>query len=235
MINDLAARKYFGAEPAVGRQVDMNGMREVIGVVQSVRLNGPEQALWPEIYLPLLQTRVTRGDLIVRTTGADVVKPVQDAIGDMATAGPGGDAVSLLGLYRDKTAARRFNMMLMSLFGAVALLVAAVGVYGVMAYGVQRRVREIGVRMALGAAPRQILGEVVTQALRYVGLGAAIGLAAAWAFGRTIASLLFEVGPHDVIVYGSVALVLAAVGLVAAVVPARRAAGVDPLIALRAE
>jgi ABC-type antimicrobial peptide transport system permease subunit len=134
-----------------------------------------------------------------------------------------------------QVAQRRFNMLLLGLFGLLGLVISAVGIYGVMAYIVAQRTPEIGIRMALGAAPSQILGDVLTRATSYVAIGLALGMGGAWALARFVQRFLFEVQPHDRVVYVSVAAVLLAAGVVAALIPARRAARVDPIVALRAE
>jgi ABC-type antimicrobial peptide transport system permease subunit len=138
--------------------------------------------------------------------------------------------------YLDTTLAQqRLNMLLLGLFGSVALAIAAVGLYGVMAYAVVQRTKEIGVRMALGAVPGMILRSVLGRAGGYVVLGLTLGLAAARELARFAETFLFQVQPHDVRMYICGGAVLAAAGVVAAVVPALRAARVDPVIALRAD
>jgi putative ABC transport system permease protein len=132
-------------------------------------------------------------------------------------------------------AGRRFNMMLLSLFGLLGLVIAAIGIYGVMAYVVTERTQEIGIRMALGALPSSILMSVFRGAMLLMTAGFAIGLFAAWALAGSIKGFLFEVQAHDPTVYTGALAVLAMAGLTAAFFPARRAARVDPVIALRAE
>jgi ABC-type antimicrobial peptide transport system permease subunit len=130
---------------------------------------------------------------------------------------------------------RRFAMALVTLFGLVGLAIAAVGLYGVMAYAVVQRTRELGVRVALGAAPARLVRLVLRQALVYLALGLAIGLAGARVLGRFVEGLLFEVTPHDVSTYVVVTAILAIAGLLAALAPALRASRVDPVSSLRAE
>ena len=130
-------------------------------------------------------------------------------------------------------AQRRFNMVLFSLFGVLGLVIALVGIYGVMAYTVQQRTAEFGLRMALGAPRGRILGMVLGRAAAFMATGLAIGLGAPVALSRLVAAFLFEVKPADVLVYASAAAVLMVTGLIAALLPARRASNVDPMVALR--
>jgi ABC-type antimicrobial peptide transport system permease subunit len=126
-------------------------------------------------------------------------------------------------------------MLIVGLFGGLALAIASAGLYGVTAYLVTRRTREIGVRLALGAAPSRLMMSVIGRGAAHTGAGLAIGIAIAWQLASLVEAFLFEVGPHDPIVYGGAAALLAVCGVVATMVPARRAARVDPVIALRVE
>jgi ABC-type antimicrobial peptide transport system permease subunit len=130
---------------------------------------------------------------------------------------------------------QRFNMWVMSVFGGCALLLAAIGIYGLMAYSVEQRTQEIGIRLALGAQASQVRRMVVTQGMILAGVGIAIGLAGAFLLARLITAFLFGVTATDPVVFAGVPLLLAAVALVAVWLPARRASHVDPLVALRAE
>ena len=136
---------------------------------------------------------------------------------------------------RDSLSRRRFNMVLLSIFGVTALLLAAIGIYGVISYGVTQRIHEIGIRMAVGAQDRDILKLVVGQAMGLTATGVAVGLGAAVALTRVMESLLFEVSVTDPVTFVAIAVLLTGVALVACFVPARRAAKVDPMIALRYE
>ena len=132
-------------------------------------------------------------------------------------------------------AQRHFNMLLLGLFGLVGIAIAAIGIYGVMAYVVSERTQEIGIRIALGAVPAGILWSVLGRASLYLAVGLAAGMAGAWSLAGLVKSFLFATAPHDPAVYVGVLAVLTMTGLAAAIVPARRAARVDPLTALRAE
>ncbi len=138
-------------------------------------------------------------------------------------------------VVQESLARRRFSMLMLGLFAALALLLATVGIYGVMSYLVTQRAREIGIRVALGATQRGILGLVVRQGLRLTLAGVGIGLLGAFAITRLMSSLLFGVGTLDPLTFGAIAMFLSAVALVAIYVPAQRAAGIDPMISLRCE
>jgi putative ABC transport system permease protein len=138
-------------------------------------------------------------------------------------------------LLDDVGAPRRFSLLLLTLFAGIALLLSAIGIYGVMAYTTAQRRHEMGIRLALGAQPRDVLGLVVRQGMRLVLVGLAIGLAGAWALSRLLAGQLFEVTPGDPLTYLGAAVILGMVALAANYVPARRATRIDPMLALRTE
>ena len=138
-------------------------------------------------------------------------------------------------LFRSRIARRQFNMLLIGLFGLLGLAIASIGVYGVMAYVVAQRTNEIGIHIALGALPKAIMRSVLERASAHVALGVTISMGGAWLLGGLVASFLFGVAPHDLVVYAGALVVLLIASLVAAFIPARRAARVDPLVALRYE
>jgi putative ABC transport system permease protein len=244
ILNEAAAAKYFGGSgaSALGQVVRLSGRTEytVVGIVGDVRYDGPESGSRTQAFVPLAQSRLTGATFVIRVAGgaAGVLPEVRAALwSEFPDAGRllSIDIGTLDGFVSRLLAERRFNMVLLSLFGALGLLIASVGIYGVMAYVVSRRTREIGVRMALGAAPSGILAAVMAQAGRYLLLGVSGGLAAAWLLSRWLTSFLFEVHPHDATVYLSTSVTLAAIGLLSAAVPAWRAASVDPVSALKAD
>ena len=238
IVNDAAARRYFGDPNPVGGQIRFFGDRTVIGVVANVRMHGPEADVAPEIYVPLAQAASNYQTLLVRVDArpGNLQQAIQTAIGPELPTQPQTQRIqSLDDLFRGLTARRRFTMTVMTMFGAAALGLAILGIYGVMSSIVAQQTREIGVRMALGASRGGVLRLVVGRALSYVVAGCTLGLALAWTFARIVESLLFKVGTHDPIVYVSVAIVLAVVGALAAWLPARRASRVDPVVALRTE
>jgi ABC-type antimicrobial peptide transport system permease subunit len=205
--------------------------------VADVRLGGPESAVRPEVYVPVSQSPIIGGDLVIRTTGDPqrLVEPVRDAIWTSLPDVTTPRAETMTFLLQGLVAQRHFNMIIVGLFGGLALAIVAAGIYGVMAYLVARRTQEIGVRIALGAVPTRVLAMVLRRAFTHVSLGLALGLIGAWQLSRLVESFLFQVAPHDPAVYAATAALLLGIGLIAALVPARRAARVDPLVALRAE
>jgi predicted permease len=239
ILNQAAAARYFAGEDAIGKIVRLTGNRTVVGVVGNIRHDGPEAAWRTQAFVPVAQSRVLGATLVVRTTrGArGVLSAVRQAIwAEFPAALPTHLVEGTLDTYFDGLVAqRRFNMMLLALFGVLGLTIASVGIYGVIAYAVSQRTQEIGIRMALGALPSTILKSVLGGALLYVIAGLAIGLMGAWGLAGLVRGFLFQIQPHDPRVYAGVLLVLAISGLAAAFVPARRASRVDPLIALRME
>ena len=238
IINDVAARLYFPGEDPIGQLIEMdNTTRVIVGIVRGVRVVGPGSDIGAEAYRPIYQSEVSGADFAIRTYGDPeaVREAAKAAIRQVRPEQTFAESRTLEMYFNGLAAQRKFNMLLLGLFGLLGIVIAGVGIYGVMAYIVAQRTPEIGIRMALGAVPAQILGDVLTRATSYVAVGLALGLAGAWGLARLIEKFLFEVQPHDRVVYVSVAAVLLAAGVVAALIPACRAARVDPIIALRAE
>ncbi|HVS12997.1 MAG TPA: ABC transporter permease [Thermoanaerobaculia bacterium] len=237
VLNESAAALYLPDRDPIGAQIGINGDRTVIGVVADVRLGGPESEPRPEAYVPVSKTFCFGGELVIRSgVPPDTLAPaVKDAIWASFPGVVIPEWVTMGSLLDRLLAQRRFNMLLVGLFGALAILIAGVGLYGVMAYMVAQRTPEIGVRMALGARPFGVLRMILAHAGLYLAIGLALGVAGALGFASSIEGFLFAVGPRDARVYLAVSLMLLPCGLVAALVPALRAARVDPLIALRSE
>lgn len=238
LLNEEAVSRYLGERDPIGAQIIISDkQRTVVGVLADVRLGGPESQIRPEAYIPIAQTGIVGGELVVRSAGDPMAlaDTVQGAIQESLPEVPKNDARSMEMLLHRLIARRQFNMLLVGLFGLLAIVIAAVGIYGVMAYTVAQRRQEIGVRMALGALPSRVLRMVLGRAALFMALGLGSGLAGAWILAASIEAILFEVSPHDLTVYASTAALLFACGLLAAFVPARRAARVDPLLALRTE
>ncbi len=239
ILNQAAAARYFPGEDAVGKVVRLVGLRTVVGVVGDIRHDGPESGWRTQAFVPLAQSRVFGATLVLRTaSGAQGILPaVRQAIWSEF---PDGlptriDEHTLTYFFDALVAQRRFNMLLLALFGVLGLSIASVGIYGVIGYVVSQRTQEIGIRMALGAQPSTILRSVLGGALVTMMAGIGIGLMGAWGLSGLVRGFLFEVQPHDPRVYAGALLVLATTGLAAAFGPARRASSVDPLIALRTE
>jgi len=249
IIDDTLAKHLFGTESAVGRRVafEFNSQpifREVVGVVRHVRHYGlTTEPISFQVYAPMLQlpiwwdTRRPAMALLVRT-GADadaLVSSVRRAVVAIDSSVPVYGVQTMETYVSQATEQPRLSAMLVSAFAVLALVLAAVGVYGVLAYVVSQRTREIGVRVALGARRSDILRHVVSQGLVLTGAGLAIGLAGAAALANLVRTLLYQVSPRDAGTFLTTAVVLSVIAVVASLIPARRASSVDPLTALRSE
>ncbi len=240
VVNEAMARKFWPGEEAIGKRFTFYGqmeIREIVGIVRNAavfRIGEDPQAA---IYLPLAQNFSPAGAIQVRTAGdpASVMQTVRKQIqalepnlllGNMTTAGQQLDQALF---------APRMGAALLGIFGFLALVLAGIGIYGVMAYSVTQRTQEIGIRMAIGAGSSTIVGMVLKQGMTLAAIGLVIGIAASAALSRLITGLLFGITATDPIVFGSVSLILAAVALIACYLPARRATRIDPLVALRIE
>ncbi len=247
IINETFARRFFPGQDPLGERVvieragggrEVQDPREVVGVVGDVRHAGLDEEAGPEFYVPYTQAPESYMSVAVRASGADLAgvgaslrEAIRAADGQMYVPA----AQPLTELIAESVAERRSSAMLTGLFASVALLLAAVGIYGVIAYTVTQRTHEIGIRMALGARPRDVLRHVIWQGTRLLLVGLAVGLAASLAVTRVLTGMLYGVRPTDAPTFALVTLVLSAVALLACYLPARRAMKVDPLIALRYE
>jgi putative ABC transport system permease protein len=236
ILSEPAARQHFGDQSPLGRVVKLSGRSlTVVGVVGAVRQSGPERATRPEVHVPIGQARMYNAQLVIRTRQepAALLPEIRRAVSSVLPDGVF-PVTRTMDEWLDRLVAeRRFNMTLFSLFGVLGLAIALVGIYGVMAYTVQQRTAEFGLRMALGAPRGRILGMVLGRAATFMATGLVIGLGAAVALSRLVGAFLFEVKPGDVVVYASAAAVPIVTGLIAALLPARRASSVDPMVALR--
>jgi putative ABC transport system permease protein len=214
----------------------------IVGVVADVKNGSLNQPVRSLVYAPLHQ-ELCEGDwdnammLAVQTEAApqSLAGAIREQVRALDQDQPV-TSVRTMGQLLDRSLSdARFNLLLLGLFGVVALLLAAIGIYGVISYAVTQRTHEIGVRMALGAQPRSVLRLIVRQGMTLVGAGIAVGVAAAWALTRLMATMLFEVRATDPVTFALIALLLMGVALVACYIPARRAAKVDPMVALRYE
>jgi hypothetical protein len=236
VLSEDAARRYFGSENPLGKGLLISGYeRTVVGVVRSMRWRGPEAEIVPEAFVAFRQTSASSAQLIIRTEQDPAV--IMPALGAaIRQAMPTADVTApefLERSYAMLLAQRRFNMIILLLFGAVAVAIAAVGIYGLMSFLIAQRRREIGVRVALGATPSGILAMMLSRAMRMVMAGMVPGILAALLLERTARAFLFEAKPHDPVIYAGVVAIFLAAGLLAASGPARRATRVDPLVALR--
>ena len=243
VLNEAAARKYWPGEDALGKRLSVNKTeRTVVGIVGDIRHLGPETPPRQEGYVPFAQGTNIGGTIVMRTAGdpMDVLPPAKAAIWSVnKNQRLTSETVTLEGYMDRLIAQRRFNMALLALFGGLGLVIAAVGIYGVMAYIVAQRTNEIGVRMALGATRANIIAMVLRRAAVLMVLGLAVGCAGAYYFSVTprlgLHTYLFETKPTDIGIFAVALATLAVAGMVASAVPARRAASVDPLVALRHE
>ncbi len=239
VINAAAAQKYWPGEEALGKRVKINSSdRVVVGIVGNIRHLGPEQPARQEAYIPFYQGSDLGGELVIRTHGDPkaLIPAVKAAIWSINPEQRlTGEIVTLEGHMDKLLAQRRFNMALLVLFGGLGLVIAAVGIYGVMAYLVAQRTNEIGVRMALGATRGNVVGMVLKRAAVLMAAGLALGGAAAWLLSSNVESFLFQTRATDPRIFVASLVMLTLAGLAASAVPALRAAAVDPLVALRHE
>jgi len=238
IINQTLARRFWPNEVPIGKRIKTRKqVCEIIGVSGEVKQAGLDKPSEPEILLPYQQAPYLFLQLAVRTAGdplkmvATIKHEVQAMDKDQPLTG-----ISTMDQYlSDSVANPRFQSRVLGIFAAVALLLAAVGLYGVMSYAVAQRTREIGLRVALGAQSRDVLKLIVGQGLRLTLVGVAIGLASAIALTRLLADLLFGVSATDPTTFVAISLVLIGVAMLACYLPARRATKVDPMVALRYE
>jgi predicted permease len=244
IVSERIVREYFlgGPAAALGRRVRLSDLGEwltVVGVVSDIRQRGLDQDVKPMIYAPFQQDRsgfVRFVSFVARTaTPGSVAEGIRAEIRRAAPDLPIESTVTMEEAVAASVAQPRFRTLLLALFAITATLIATCGLYGLMAYAVTQRRREIGVRMALGAERGDVLRLVLTRALRIVGAGLIVGLAGAAGVTRVLQRFLFGVTPTDPIAFTIVTLLLMAVGLLAAWLPARRATRIDPCAALRAE
>ncbi len=236
LISESAVKHFNGRNP-IGEQIDLGDPLTIIGIVSDARrrsLDAPPKAA---VYLPYSQFVLPYMGAVVRTDrGAGVVaSAVRAAVAEIDPDLPIGDVKTMEQIIEESTGEPRFRSFLIASFAALALLLAAVGVYGLISFTVTQRVPEIGVRLALGASPRQVFTQVVGQGLRLAAAGVGLGLVAAAAATTLVRGLLFNTSATDPLVYGSLAALLLAMAALACYVPARRAMRVDPMTALRSE
>jgi putative ABC transport system permease protein len=242
IISEAMARRFWPGENPIGRRLTPSfhpeqGAREIVGVVGDVKTSGLEVDASAMMYLPYKQAALPFISFVVRTTSnpESLVQPVSTAIYSIDKEQALTNIQTMDQVLIESLSKRRFNMTLLLTFAGMALVLAAVGVYGVMNYTVTLRRRELGIRMALGAGRMDVLRLVLGQGLTLTLIGVAAGLISAYALTRLMATLLYGVTATDYITFVSVSAVLIAVGVVASYVPARRATKVNPTIALRSE
>jgi len=242
VVSDAFVKHYFPNEDPIGRRIVFDGPdntpREIVGVVADIKRKGLDTAVEPELYVSYLQQPERRLNLVIRTDARDASQIAQAARAEVKNFDSNQiiwRMQTLEELLGASLAPRRFNMLLLGIFAGVALILAAVGLYGVMSYSVSWRTQEIGLRMALGANRADVLRLVIRQGMTMTLIGLALGLIGAFALSRVIAGLLFGVSPKDPLTFAGVSIVLLAVALLACLLPALRATRVDPMVALRSE
>jgi putative ABC transport system permease protein len=241
VINETAARRFFADEDPIGKRLQVHDggpTREIVGIVGDVRHDGLDADIRPMIYMPYVQDpRAMTLNLVVRTS-SDPAKLAAVVQGEVRAADkdlPLASVRTMEEIVAGSVSSRRFSMTLLAIFAGVALMLAVVGIYGVMSYLVNQRRHEIGIRMALGARPRDVLRMILGHGLRLSFIGAGLGLASALALTRVLSGLLFGVSATDPLIFAVIPVVLVAAALGACAVPARRATKVDPMVALRYE
>jgi putative ABC transport system permease protein len=242
IVSAALAKKYWPGGDPLGRRVrfdDKPGTPwiTIVGVAADTRQLGLAEAPPPLLYVPYTAFPLGFTTVVVRSAlpQATAVSLVRSQLAAVDPALSFGDTSSLQDILDRSVEEPRFRATLVGAFAGLALLLAAVGVYGLISYTVTQRTREIGIRVALGAAPRQVLGSIVREGLTLAVMGIAIGLAAALIAARAVSSLLFGVGASDPLTFAAVAVLLLVIAAAASYIPSRRALRIDPIIALRAE
>jgi len=241
IVNQAFAKRNWPAEDPLGKRIfttDETSPREIVGVVKDLKQDDWTEEPNAEMYLPHLQQSGPRGLTLVIRSSADplqLVTAVENQVWAIDKNLPVAEIRSMEEVISERVEPQRFNMLLLGVFAAVALMLAVIGIYGVMSDAVTARTHELGIRMALGAQGSDVLGMIVRQGMALVLVGIAVGLLGAFWLTQFMSSLLYEVSPTDGLTFIAIPLVLAVVALGACLVPARRATRVDPLVALRYE
>jgi putative ABC transport system permease protein len=244
IIDEALARKYWPGEDPVGKRISYNRTekderiwREVVGVVGAIKHKALDADYRGTVYSPHSQWPMSNMFLVIRTANEpqSISSMVRSAVQSVDKDQPIYRVRTMENVLAESVAQKRFSMLLLGIFAAVAMLLAAIGLYGVMSYGVSQRTHEIGIRMALGARGLDVLKMVVKQGMLLALIGTGLGLMGAFALTRVMSSMLFGVSATDPVTFIVVPFILAAVALLACFIPARRATRVDPMVALRYE
>ena len=244
VINQTLAHLYFPKESALGHRLALSGRppvwRTIVGVVRDVRERGYELAMKPGVYIPYEQMKDTWAlpeSLVVRTMGdpASLTSAVRRVIAETDSEQPVAAVATMDEIVALDVEDRHQQMTLLTAFAALALLLASLGLYGLLAYAVSQRSREIGLRMALGASASRVVAMVVLRGVALSAAGLVLGLSAAWLLAGAMSKILYGVAATDPGTYGMVALLLCAIAAAAGWIPARRAVRIDPIVVLREE
>jgi putative ABC transport system permease protein len=244
VVDTNVVRAYFGAEDPIGKEITLKLPKKpeesftIVGVVGAVKHTNPlEIETKGQLYFPITQLAVNSAVVVLRTNGDPeaLIEPLRKTVLSIDPLQPIDKVHPMEELLSEFVSQPRFNMLLLGLFAAVALLLSAIGVYGVMAYSVTQRTHEIGVRMALGAQRGDVLRMILNQALKLAGIGVVVGVVGALMATRALGSLLFGVKPADPSTFLGITLLLATITVLAGLVPALRATRVDPMVALHYE
>ncbi len=243
LVDEALARRYFPNTDPIGRRIRPGGRNStrpwwtIAGVVGNIKTDGFDQPDQPHIYAPILQNVGYAMAIYLKTDSNPTVltKSLHEQVAQVNPDLPVFGERTMENVVADSLSQRKFALQVVGLFGLLALLLASIGIYGVMAYSVSQRTREIGIRLALGATRRTIMSWVLRQGLVLISIGLVAGIVAAVVATRLLRSLLFEVAPTDLLTYTGLAALLGIVALLACYIPARRATRVDPIVALRYE
>jgi putative ABC transport system permease protein len=240
VVNETLARQFFAGQDPLGKRLQMYGMSwEIVGVVRDVKNSSLEAPSRPQIYDPRTPGQFSNGSMavVIRTSGDphSLIASVRAELRAIDSGVPLDKVRTMEQVVGDTVLGRRFNMLLLGLFAALALVLTTIGLYGAVSYWVTQRTREIGIRMALGANRREVLWLVLKQGMTLTAFGVAIGLVAAFMLTRLLSNMLFGIAPNDPATFAAVTILLALVAVLACMIPARRAASIEPMQALRAE
>ena len=236
LANYLAGLAHWPNGNAIGQMLDTGGNgSQIVGVVDDVHEETTEGDTGWQIYYPFIQASPTGADLVIRTTlpPASLAGSVLRTLRDINPKQPVAEFKPIQSLVTHANSSRQFFMLLVAAFATLGIMLAALGIYGVISYSVTQRTQEIGIRMALGASRSIVVGSVLSRTLRLAAIGIGVGAVASLLVSRAIAALLFNTAPSDPIAFGGMVVLIGIVALFAGYLPARRASRINPMVALR--
>jgi putative ABC transport system permease protein len=244
VVNRAFAKKFFGSDNPIGQEIELGwgedpdgATREIVGVVGDVRSWALADAPEPIVYAPIAQTPFSSLSILARTSDspAALTTPLRNIVSALDREVPVYSVMTMEDRVASSVGSQKFYAMLIAIFAGVALLLSAVGLYGVIAFAVSQRTHELGVRVALGATSERISSMVIREGVALTAIGVVLGVLGAIVAGRVMSTLLFDVKEHDPLTLISVVLTLGVVAVIASWLPARRASRVDPLVAMRGD